>query len=120
MTISWRCHWWSMASVVLACLIVAPPADASAAPKRVLIVHSFAREIAPYDAVIAAFRRELAAQAGGPVVFLEAALDAGRVIGAGEEEAFVAYLKARFAQPQPDLIVSSGPPAGQFVARHRE
>jgi signal transduction histidine kinase len=108
-----------MVIAVMACLIAASPAGAGAAPKRVLIVHSFAREIAPYDAVIAAFRRELAAQAGGPVVFLEAALDAGRA-GAGGEEAFVAYLKARFAQPQPDLIVSSGPPAAQFVARHRE
>jgi signal transduction histidine kinase len=85
-----------------------------------LIIHSFGRDFAPFDAVIAAFRRELASGAESPVVFLEAALDAGRDIGAAEERAFSAYLNARFAAPTPDLIVSSGAPAAQFVLRHRQ
>jgi len=88
--------------------------------KRVLIIHSFGREIAPYDAVTAEFRHELASRAPAAVVFLETALDAGRAIGAAEEAAFVVYLKARFADPAPDLIVSTGPTAGQFVMRHRQ
>lgn len=92
---------------------------ADQAPKRVLIVHSFGREFAPYDAGIATFRRELASSASQPVVFLEAALDAGRAIGPDEEAAFVAYLRARFSQPAPDLIVSSSWPAAEFLVRHR-
>jgi two-component sensor histidine kinase len=89
-------------------------------PQRVLIIHSFGRDFAPYDAVTAAFRRELASQAANPVIFLEATLDAGRTIDAVEEAAFVSYLKTRFANPQPpDLIVSIGPPAGQFVLKNR-
>ncbi|HQR19256.1 MAG TPA: histidine kinase [Burkholderiaceae bacterium] len=96
-------------------------AGAERPAKRVLIIHSFGRDFAPYDAVTAAFRRELASRAKDPVIFLEAALDAGRAIDAAEEAAFVAYLKARFARPQdPDLIVTIGPPAGQFVLRHRD
>ena len=109
------------ALVAMAALGPLHPAGAVPQPsKRVLIIHSFGREFAPYDAVIASFRRELALLAVQPVIFLETALDAGRTIGADEEAAFVAYLKARFAQPAPDLIVGSGPAAAQFAARHRE
>lgn len=98
-----------------------PPAVAGEhESRRVLIIHSFGRDFAPFDAVIAAFRRELASGADAPVVFLETALDAGRPIGADEQRAFVAYLGARFATPAPDLIVTSGAPAAQFALRHRQ
>lgn len=99
---------------------LAPALHAQAAPKRVLIVHSFGREFAPYDAVISTFRRELALRTPEPVLFLEAALDAGRAIGADEEAAFAAYLEARFARPVPDLIVASSAPATRFATRHRD
>lgn len=94
-------------------------ARAQGVARRVLIVHSFGRDFAPYDAVSAAFRRELASRSPQPVLFLEAALDAGRAIGPDEESAFVAYLRARFADPRPDLIVGIGPPAAQFLIRQR-
>lgn len=96
------------------------PARADVPPKRVLIVHSFGREIAPFDSGIATFRRELASRSAVPVVFLEAALGAGRPIGADELAIFVAYLRARYADPAPDLIVSSAGPAAQFLLRHRD
>lgn len=96
-------------------------AGAERPAKRVLIIHSFGRDFAPYDAMTATFRREIASRATDPVIFLEAALDAGRTIDAAEEAAFVNYLRARFAHPQaPDLIVTIGPPAGQFALRHRD
>ena len=56
---------------------LARQSGAATAAKRVLLVHSFGRDFAPYDAVIAPFRREFASRAAEPVVFLEAALDAG-------------------------------------------
>ena len=99
---------------------LARQSGAATAAKRVLLVHSFGRDFAPYDAVIAPFRREFASRAAEPVVFLEAALDAGRAIGAAEESTFAAYLEARFANPKPDLIVGIGPPAAKFVTRHRD
>lgn len=92
---------------------------AQPAPRRVLIVHSFGRDIAPYDAVIAAFRAELASRSSAPVAFVEAALDAGREIGADEEAALVTYLAARFSQPPPDLVVGSAGPAARFLICHR-
>ncbi len=94
--------------------LAGPPA------KRVLIVHSFGRDFAPYDVVIATFKRELASRSARPVVFLEAALDAGRAIDAQEEAAFAAYLAARFERPAPDLIVGSAAPASRFLMRRRE
>ena len=108
-----------LAVLVVAGLQGLSAAAADPAPKRVLIIHSFGRDFAPYDAVIASFRRELASRSPQPVVVLEAALDAGRVIGPGEEAAFAAYLGARFADPPPDLIVGSAGPAARFLVRQR-
>lgn len=99
---------------------LAPRVRAQPAPRRVLIVHSFGRSIAPYDAVIAAFRTELAARSRAAIRFQEAALDATHPLAADEQAAFVAYLRARFTQPAPDLVVSSAGPAAQFLASHRE
>ena len=100
--------------------LAARHAAAEPVPKRVLIVHSFGREIAPYAASIAVFRRELALRSPEPVVFIEAALDAGRTIGPAEQAAFAAYLRERFADPVPDLIVSVAGPAAQFLVRWRD
>jgi signal transduction histidine kinase len=108
------------AVVAMAGLGLLRPAGAAQPSKRVLIIHSFGRDFAPYDAVIATFRREIASRAAEPVVFLEAALDAGRAMVGVEVATFAAYLEARFANPRPDLIVGVGPPAAQFVIRHRE
>lgn len=111
------------AIVVLAgwfCISATPLVRADPTPKRVLIIHSFGRDIAPFDAVAAAFRRELATQADRPIVFLESALDAGRPISTDEEDAFAAYLKTRFSGPAPDLIATLGGPAAQLVQRRRD
>lgn len=88
--------------------------------RLVLIVHSFGREIAPYASSIAIFRRELASRSPEPVVFIEASLDAGRTIRPAEAAAFAGYLRERFADPAPDLIVSVAGPAANFLARHRD
>lgn len=110
-----------LAAIVLSLLGVgACLAAGEATSKRVLIIHSFGRDFSPYNAVTAAFQHELASRASDPIIFLEATLDAGRKIDATEEAAFVAYLKERFEHPQPpDVIVAIGPPATQFLLRHR-
>lgn len=92
---------------------------AEAPARRLLIIHSFGREIAPYAASIAVFRRELASRSPEPVVFIETTLDAGRTLRPAGEAAFAAYLRERFADPAPDLIVSVAGPAALFLARWR-
>lgn len=94
-------------------------ADA-ATPKRVLLIHSFGRDFAPYDIITAVFRTELAGKFSAPIILSEAALDAGRPVSEEEERAFSEYLKARFAEPAPDLVVTIGPPAARFYLAHRD
>ena len=100
--------------------LASPPSGGEHLPRRVLIVHSFGREIAPYATTVAVFRRELALRSPEPVVFIETALDAGRTIGPAEQAAFAAYLRERFADPAPELIVSVAGPAAQFLERWRD
>ena len=91
----------------------------AAGPKRVLILHSFGRDFAPYDTIAAVFRTDLAQRSPEPLSFVEANLDFGRAANGGEERAFVDYLNARFDDGPPDVVVTLGPPAAQFYLRHR-
>ncbi len=94
-------------------------ADA-ATPKRVLIIHSFGRDFAPYDTIASVFRTELAKGFSGPIALFETTLDAGRPVTNEEEGAFLEYLRARFAGAAPDLVVTIGPPAGRLYLAHRD
>jgi signal transduction histidine kinase len=89
------------------------------APARVLMIHSFGRDLAPFDRITAVFRNRLAERLGGAAVFLDATLDAGRPITQTEETAFADYLRARFAGSPPDLVVTVGQPAARFYTAHR-
>lgn len=91
-----------------------------ATPRHVLLIHSFGRDFAPYGAMAAAFRTELVRKFSAPIILSEAALDAGRQVSEEEERAFSGYLKARFAQPAPDLVVTIGLPAARFYLAHRD
>ncbi|PWU09442.1 MAG: ATPase [Verrucomicrobia bacterium] len=96
---------------------------AGAAPveaKRVLMIHSFGREFAPFTAISSAFRTELAQQSPGPIEFHEASLESSIFPGAATDKPVVEYLRAVFAGQKVDLVVTIGGPAAQFWARHRE
>lgn len=92
----------------------------TAAPRHVLLIHSFGRDFAPYDAISSSFRTELTRGASAPIVLFETALDAGRVVTPEEEAAFVDYLQARFAGQPPDVVVTIGPPAARLYLAHRD
>ena len=111
------CGW-----VVLALLLSfdAVVAGAAPEPKRVLLIHSFGRDYAPHGQVASAFRLDLATRLPGPVIFLEATLDAGRSLDAADEAAFATYLHTRYSQPVSDLIVTIGAPAATFALSHRD
>lgn len=94
-------------------------ADA-ATPKRVLLIHSFGRDFAPYDTIASVFRTELAKRSSQPIALFETTLDAGRPVTNEEERAFLEYLRARFAGQAPDLVVTIGPPAARFYLAHRD
>lgn len=92
----------------------------AAGPKRVLLLHSFGRDFAPYDAIASVFRAELARNSTEPIVISEATLDAGRALTDREQRAFFDYLGARFEGSAPDLVVTMGPYAARHYLAHRD
>src|SRR5262245_37299663 len=89
---------------------------AAAETKRVLMLHSFDRDVKPWSAYDKNIRAELEQQSRWPLEISDHSL-----ITADEasEAAFVEYLRALYAN-RPDLIVSVGAPAVAFVQRHRQ
>ena len=106
---------WAWALLVL---FFALGAEA-AAPKRVLILHSYGRDFAPYDAITSAFRTDLARRASEPITFVEANLDFRRASSDKDERALLDLLRVRFDDAPPDAVVTIGPPAARMYARHR-
>lgn len=103
-------------------IIVNGIAGAADAPrvKRVLILHSFGRDFAPFSDVAAYFRTELAQQSAAPIEFFEASLETARTVEGGSETPFVEYLRALFAERGPHLLVPFGAPAMNFLLRQRD
>jgi signal transduction histidine kinase len=88
-------------------------------PKRVLLLHSFGRDFAPWNEYARTIREELVRQSPEPVDIFEASLATVRF--ADDEEApFVDYLRALFAKRKVDLIVTIAAPAASFFQRHRQ
>ncbi|HXW19851.1 MAG TPA: sensor histidine kinase [Roseiarcus sp.] len=95
-------------------------AGASAAePKRVLLLHSFAKEVAPFSDFSAAFRKDLSRRSPWPIDFYEASIETARFRESEDEGPLVEYLHSLFAARKLDLIVSIGGPAARFSQRYR-
>ena len=88
--------------------------------RRVLILHSFGRNFAPFTAVSSTFRAELAQQSKAPIEFLEASLESTMFADASSETPLVEYLRALFAKRSADLLVPIGAPAMMFLQRHSD
>jgi signal transduction histidine kinase len=99
----------------------AVPAAAAAEPgpglQEVLIVDSFGRDFAPYNAVASSFRTSLAEISPRPIEFLEVALEMR--FDAPEDEPVADYIRALCRRRRFDLVVLNGEPAMRFWLRHR-
>ncbi len=104
---------------ILLLVFCAWPATASDSPRRILIVHSFGRDFAPFDEVSGHFRTELARRSQQPVEFLDASLEMARFDGLERDEPLLDFLAAIFQDRAPDLLVPVGAPAAQFCLRRR-
>ncbi len=89
-------------------------------PKRVLILDSFGRDVAPFNVGASSFRTTLARDLGEPVDIYEAPLDAARFANLENEAPFLEFLRSRFEGRALDLVVPIGAPAVKFVLKHRE
>jgi PAS domain S-box-containing protein len=101
-------------------LTLAALCASAASPKRVLILDPFEREVAPYSAVVSAFRNTLVREFGSPLDIYELPLDLARFSEAEGEAPLVAFLEGRLKRQPVDLVVPIGSAGLQFAARHRE
>ena len=92
----------------------------AATPKRVLILNSFGRDVAPYNAVASAFRISLACQLGQSVDLYEAPLDMARFADGGFEAPFADFIEHGYPGVALDLVVPIGAPAASFVVQNRK
>jgi PAS domain S-box-containing protein len=118
-----RCRLSARVLLIVATMTVGLPGTnpaSAATPKRVLIVHSFARAAPPFTTYSTAFEKELTDKLGKTVDLDEVSLDVARYATLDMEQALVGLMRARQAKWQPDLVVPIGSPAGNFVARHRD
>lgn len=100
-----------------ALLLLAMIGGALAEPKRVLILHSFGRDYAPWSEFARRFREELTKSSVRTDVY-EASLSTARFPD-NDDGPFADYLRTRFVKRQLDLVVTIGAPAANFVQQYR-
>ena len=105
-------------ALLLLALLV--PVAEAASTKRVLVIHSWGRDFAPFNTVALALRTELARELKQPVAFHEVSLDSERSGEPGEERPFVEFLREHHGAAAPDLVLVLGASAMRFYLRHRE
>jgi signal transduction histidine kinase len=103
--------WLSIPAVLLA---VAVAAAHAAEPKRILLLHSYGPDFAPWNEYARQIRIELRQQIPGPVDIFEASVATARFSGEDLEEPFVEYLRSLFENRKLDLAVTIGGPAANF------
>src|SRR5262245_6801994 len=113
---SWSCRI-GLAAIALLLFAVLEPAAAET--KRVVLLHSFGQDFKPWSEYAKTIRSELQRQSPWQLDITDHSLVTARFKNEDPEVHFVGYLRALFAEQQPDLIVSIGAPAAAFVQRHR-
>ena len=109
-----------MWGLVLLLPLLVPAAADAAEPKRVLILHSFGRDFAPYNEMGLALRADLAKSLRGSVVFRDVSLDSERGRAAESDGPLLEYLRQSTGVDAPDLVATIGAPATRFYLRHRD
>ena len=92
--------------------------DGIPSAKRVLLVYSHEREMAMYAGFDHALRVHLKSAGSSPIEFYTEYLDLIRFAGPVQREKSVDYLRAKYAGPRIDLIVTVGSLAFDFILEH--
>lgn len=103
-------------------LLIAIPLSSSALTaeaKRVVILHSFGRDFRPWGEYGRQIRGELDRLSTWQLDIQDHSLVSARFSNDDPEVPFIAYLNLLDAQHKPDLIISIGAPAANFVQRNR-
>jgi signal transduction histidine kinase len=117
---------WLRLGLVLAACILSGSAHAEAGAtmrkelKRVLVLHSFGRDFLPWSEYARSIKTNLEQRSPWPLDIQEHTLLTARLTAPGPEGPFVEYLRSLYQGRPPDIVMSIGGPAADFVQRHRE
>jgi signal transduction histidine kinase len=111
--------WLRRFCIAAALLHVLAGSCSAEEPTRVLLLHSFGPDFAPFNTVSPQFREQLRAKSPRPVDLYEASVQIERFGATQEAGPLIDYLNALFAERALDLIVTMGAPATRFVLRNR-
>ncbi len=112
---------------IVGCALVLMPAsvclgesqETTSRPARILLLHSFGQNFSPWNTISAQFRSEVVRRSSRPIDLYEVSLQNVRVEQPRDQQTFLDYLRALFAERDPDLVVAIGAPAGRFFRQHR-
>ena len=107
---------WLAVAVLLVFTLGANAADA----KRVLLLHSFGRDFAPFSEMTKSFQAALVKRSPEPLDIYEASIFTARFQEPENEGSLVKYLQDLFSGRRLDLIVAQGGPAAAFVEKYRQ
>ena len=101
--------------LALALLFLAIGVDAaSAAPKRVLLLHSFGLDAPPWSEYSKHVRAELAKKLPHEIDLFEVTLETARLPGDPDDGPLADYLAALFSKRAPDLVITIAAPAARI------
>ena len=101
-------------------MLLAFPLSAAAEPRQVLLLHSFERDHAPYDAFVGYFRTELTRNSPEPINFYDVSLQLARSLQNPPEGPILDYMHDMLANQPLDLVVTIGGPAARFAQKNRQ
>jgi len=110
---------WLGLLLLVAALALAPRAMAADGARHVLILHAYSRFLPAIGAVDSGMRATVRTTAERPVHLYDEFLDMPRFEGPAYSRAVVGYLHEKYAVRRPDVIVTTGLEALQFVLDHR-
>lgn len=111
---------WRRAFLRTLLLTLATLSVSATSAKRVLLLHSFGRDFAPFNTFSGTFCTELVSQLPESVDVFEISVESSRFGGSVLEGPLLDYLAAVCSESQLDLVVPIGGPAVQYAQRHRQ
>jgi signal transduction histidine kinase len=95
------------------------PAVLQTVTRNVLVVHGNSRLLPADIEASTALQQTITTTAGPPVVLFDEFLDQPRFHGQAYEDTFLAYMREKYAERKPEVIVAAGEDALRFLLRNR-